>query len=128
MEKLKSHPMQPSEIDVNGTVRFKENKIVDFLLENGSLDMNSLMMLDFSIEDREQFAQLIGYSLNGYSELSYVRDTTYEVAVRMHETKETEQEARIHILEAKLKVVCEGLKRIVPEVFSITSDDLEEGV
>jgi hypothetical protein len=33
-----------------------------------------LMTLDFPQEDREQFAQLMGYSISGYHELSYVSD------------------------------------------------------
>ncbi len=34
--------------------------------------MNDLAVKDFSDEDRCQFAQLIGYSISGYEELSYV--------------------------------------------------------
>ena len=30
-------------------------------------------MLDFAREDREQFAQLIGYSICGFGDLDYVR-------------------------------------------------------
>jgi len=40
-------------------------------------------MIGFPQEDREQFAQLIGYSLSGFGELDYVSDETYEVAERM---------------------------------------------
>jgi hypothetical protein len=43
--------------------------------------MNKLALMKFSDEDREQFAQLIGYSLSGFSELSYVTDKTYKTAV-----------------------------------------------
>jgi hypothetical protein len=39
--------------------------------------MNRLALVPFSDEDRAQFAQLIGYSLNRYSELSYVSDELY---------------------------------------------------
>jgi len=70
-----THPTQPVVV-VNGVKRFKENAIVRFLLNNGGYDMNKLAMLQFSDEDREQFAQLIGYSLGGFSELSYVSDKT----------------------------------------------------
>lgn len=31
-------------------------------------------------EDREQFAQLIGYSLSGFADLSYVSNKTYNAA------------------------------------------------
>jgi hypothetical protein len=71
------HPVQPLERDNLGTVRFKENKIVRFLLDNGPFDLNKLGIMDFTDEDREQFAQLIGYSLCGFAELSYVSEKTF---------------------------------------------------
>jgi len=70
------HPIQPIAPDKNGTMRFKENAIVSYLLDNGPFDMNQLARLPFSNEDWEQFAQLIGYSLSGFGELSYVSDDT----------------------------------------------------
>lgn len=57
-------PIQPIEKDANQTLRFKANAIVKYLLDNGGIDMNKLAVLDFSVEDRQQFAQLIGYSLS----------------------------------------------------------------
>jgi hypothetical protein len=80
------HPLQPLITDNQGVVRFKENAIVRYLLDyNGNpgtkIDLNTLATLPFTQEDREQFAQLIGYSLNGFSELSYVSRETYEIAV-----------------------------------------------
>lgn len=74
------HPMQKITIDKSGTARFVENKIVRTLLDTGPLDMNRLAMLEFSDEDREQFAQLIGYSVSGFGELSYVSDRAYNKA------------------------------------------------
>ena len=56
-------------LDQNGTVRFKRNAIVVHLLENGGIDMNAIARLPFDNRDREQFAQLIGYSVNGFGEL-----------------------------------------------------------
>lgn len=73
-------PVLPLIIDGGGRVRFRTNAIVRFLLDNGPHDMNSLAMGDFSPEDREHFAQLIGYSLDGFGELSYVSEATYEAA------------------------------------------------
>ena len=69
------HPMQPFVRSADGVVRFKPNEIVRFLLDIGGIDMNRLAGLSFSQEDRTQFAQLIGYSLSGFHELSYVPDT-----------------------------------------------------
>lgn len=74
------HPVQPVEDDGNDVIRFKDNKIVRHLLDNGGIDMNQLARLDFSREDRVQFAQLIGYSVSGFSELSYVSDEDYAKA------------------------------------------------
>lgn len=71
------HPIQPLSPDSSGTIRFKANAIVQHLLAHGGFDMNKLAIMDFSVEDREQFAQLIGYSLGGFCELSYVTDETY---------------------------------------------------
>lgn len=65
------HPMQPVVIDASGVARFKENAIVRWLLEAGPFDMNILAVTPFSDEDRRQFAQLIGYSVDGYGSLSY---------------------------------------------------------
>lgn len=76
------HPVQPLIKDEHGIVRFKKNDIVRYLLDAGPFDMNSLAIMPFSQEDHEQFAQLIGYSLSGFSELSYVRDKTYERAAQ----------------------------------------------
>jgi hypothetical protein len=78
-----THPIQPIEADASGILRFRGNAIVRFLLDAGPFDMNTLAMMEFSVADREQFAQLIGYSLSGFSELSYVTDATYEAAVKM---------------------------------------------
>ena len=77
---MNTHPIQPLYKDDSGVVRFKENAIVSFLLDNGPFDMNALAVSQFSNEDREQFAQLIGYSLCGFGDLDYVSDETYERA------------------------------------------------
>ncbi|MCA7900711.1 hypothetical protein LGM39_15130 [Burkholderia cepacia] len=78
---LTKNPMQPIITDRIGTLRFKENAIVRYLLDNGGIDMNKLAMLEFTDADREQFAQLIGYSVSGYGELSYVSDESYDRAI-----------------------------------------------
>lgn len=68
---MTKHPMQPIVTDARGVKRFKANAIVQFLLDAGPYDMNKLAMMPFRVEDRQQFAQLIGYSVDGYEELSY---------------------------------------------------------
>jgi len=77
------NPIQPLVKDTYGKIRFKTNKVVEFLLDNGGLDMNKLALEEFTDNDREQFAQLIGYSLDGYGMLSYVTDETYDTAHRL---------------------------------------------
>lgn len=74
------HPHQPLGLDANGTLRFKPNKIVRFLIDMGTFDMNKLAIMDFSKEDRVQFAQLIGYSRSGFGDLSYVSDEAWEAS------------------------------------------------
>lgn len=77
------HPMQKISQDDQGTFRFVENPIVRYLLDAGPFDMNDLAIRfhgEENQEDAEQFAQLIGYSLGGFSELSYVSDEAYELA------------------------------------------------
>lgn len=76
--------MQPLYIAGDGRIRFKENAIVRHLLTSAGkvgVDLNSIAMDDFSDDDRMQLAQLIGYSLGGYGELSYVSDESYNSAV-----------------------------------------------
>lgn len=73
------HPIQPL-VQRGGVLRFKKNAIVRFLFDSGPFDMNVIARMPFSNEDREQFAQLIGYSLSGFGELSYVSNKTYAAA------------------------------------------------
>jgi hypothetical protein len=121
---MKKHPIQPLEKDDFGVIRFKRNAIVDHLLDKGGIDLNQIACMEFSDEDRQQFAQLIGYSLSGYSELGYVSDDAYEAAERMAEKGESESDARIAALEAKLESIRTGLRVVAAEAFRIHPDDL----
>lgn len=67
---MAKHPMQ-NIVMVDGVARFTENEIVRFLLDAGQFDMNQIARMNFDDEDRAQFAQLIGYSVSGYGNLSY---------------------------------------------------------
>jgi hypothetical protein len=73
MGKVRKHPMQKIVFE-GGVARFQRNKIVEFLLDSGPFDMNGIARLEFDREDRAQFAQLIGYSVSGYGDLSYAID------------------------------------------------------
>lgn len=86
-----SAPMQPLEFDDRGTLRFKENKIVRRLLDYSKqrgYGLNEIALEDFTDDDRMQLAQLIGYSLSGYGELSYVSDESWERAAAATPEKE----------------------------------------
>ena len=78
------HPMQPIVRDRHGVFRFKENKIVRAFYEAASnagvLDLNRVACMNFSREDAEHFAQLIGYSVSGFGDLSYTRRKTVKTA------------------------------------------------
>lgn len=121
-------PMQPLEYDQNDVSRFKSNAIVRHLLDNGGIDMNDLAMVspEFPQEDWEQFAQLIGYSLSGFGELSYVRDDTYDTASKMQRSGVDEKTARINMLEQKLRDTRRHVKSLATGLFRIHSDDLSE--
>lgn len=121
---MAKHPIQPIEVDEDGRARFKQNAIVNRLRTEGPFDMNEIACWDVPREDREQFAQLIGYSLEGASELGYVTDETIETADQMHESGDTEQEARIKVLQAKLDACRKHIKALAPEIFAIHPDDL----
>lgn len=71
---VSDHPMQPVELDGHGVARFRANQIVEYLLDEGGLDLNMLARHGFPNEDWEQFYQLIGYSVSGYGDLSQVSD------------------------------------------------------
>lgn len=65
-------PMQPIVRAADGVIRFRANVLVRYLLDHGSIGLNHLACLpNIPREDRAQLAQLIGYSVSGYGELSY---------------------------------------------------------
>lgn len=76
----KRHPVQPTVVDEHGTLRFLANGLVQYLLDKGGVDMNQLSLLQHKVPRRDyvQFAQLIGYSVSGFGELSYVNNEDWE--------------------------------------------------
>lgn len=71
---MKHFPMQPIELDEHGTVRFKQNRIVRDLLTVASqhgLSLNDIARGSYTQAEAMQLAQLIGYSVGGYGDLSY---------------------------------------------------------
>lgn len=81
----KFHFLQQIVIDDHGVARFRENKIVRFLLDNGNHDLNDLAVMNFTNADRMQFAQLIGYSVSGFGDLNYAASQVVNHADRVVE-------------------------------------------
>ena len=107
----------------DGRECFVPNAIVEWMLNNAytksgeKIDMNFLTMLDFDKEDRQQFAQLTGYSLSGFSSLSYVDEATFYAAKNNSTTE--------NYYEKLVKKLKEDLRKPVSELFEIHPDDLE---
>jgi hypothetical protein len=122
---MAKQPIQPTEIDEQGTLRFRKNALVCHLLDNGGIDLNKLAAVPCSREDREQFAQLIGYSLSGFSELSYVSDETYLAAAKMHEMGVSDTQARLTVLTDLVMKLRAELRDPMAELFGVHPDDLK---
>jgi hypothetical protein len=82
--------MQPIEKSPDGVVRFKGNPIVEYLqvfAKNRGAGLNELATMPFSTQDWEQFMQLLGYSVDGYCDLSMVseasKDAAHEIAQKL---------------------------------------------
>jgi replicative DNA helicase len=123
------NPIQPLAKDARGALRFKANAIVQHLLDSHqSCDMNTLASMDFTDDDRQQFAQLIGYSLSGYGELQrYVDDEAYDTAAHMAEGLD-ERDARIAALQQKLsdlRASVDAMREPMARLLEMHPDDLK---
>lgn len=125
------NPIQPLANDAQGVMRFKANRIVRDLLDFAQprgLGLNEMAMRDYSDDDRQQFAQLIGYSLDGYGELrSYVSDEAYATAAHMAVGLD-ECDARIKALEqklAELRAARDALREPMALLLEMHPDDLK---
>ena len=123
------NPIQPLANDGLGVLRFKANRIVQHLLDtHPACDMNKLACMGFTDDDRQQFAQLIGYSLSGYCSLSsYVDDAAYYAAANVAEGM-SEKDARIAGLEqklAELRAAVDMLREPIARLLEMHPDDLK---
>jgi hypothetical protein len=119
------HPIQPLVIDSHGTLRFQENGIIRKLIDSGVIKLNDVAMLDgITQDDRNQFAQLIGYSLDGYGSLSYADDLTYTTAYHMHHSKKSEVEAKLEYLEGLVSNLRLALRAPIAELFGMHESDI----
>jgi len=121
------NPIQPLVVDDKGVLRFKQNAIVrdllDFASERG-FDLNEIARKNYTRTDRQQLAQLIGYSLSGYGELrSYVDDDSFAAASEMAEGS-TEERARIETLQSTIDRLRAALIAPMADLFGVHPDDL----
>lgn len=77
-----AHPMQPIVVDACGVTRFRANGLINHLVDIGRINLNETATLGFPEADHRQLAQLIGYSIDGYSTLPYVDDEAYDEAAQ----------------------------------------------
>lgn len=120
-------PIQPLAKDAHGRTRFVRNAIVTYLLDiadGQGLGLNHIATMGFPPEDRAQFAQLIGYSLDGFAELSYVDDDTYRAAVAMADGK-SELQARVETLQNELDALRTALREPMARLFGVHPSELE---
>lgn len=123
------NPIQPLSNDDHGVLRFKANAIVQHLLDtHPTCDMNKLACMNFTDDDRQQFAQLIGYSLSGYGDLrSYVNDEAYGMAGHMADGMD-ERDGRIAAQEQKLEEMREAINMLrepLARLLEMHPDDLK---
>lgn len=122
----RKHPIQPLVEDSKGVVRFKKNQIVsdllDFAQERG-FGLHEIARGKYEREDREQFAQLIGYSHSGAGDLGYVSDEVWQAALAMQDGS-TELEARNAYLRERLKTIQDGMRNTIAELYGVHPDDL----
>lgn len=116
------HPIQPLERDDHGVIRFKANAIVRYLLDSGGIDMNKLAVLPFSREDREQFAQLIGYSHSGAHDLGYMSSEVLDAAECQLNSETPELEARNAYLRETIESVKTKLRDGIGELYGVGPD------
>jgi hypothetical protein len=69
-------------LDENGTQRFKQNSVIDFLIGSQSINLNTIAIEfhngKFSIEDLLEFYTQSGYSVSGLMSLSYFENLLIE--------------------------------------------------
>lgn len=104
--------------------RFVSNRIVEKLLEVAPIGLNDIAIMDFTQQERVQFAQLIGYSLSGFSSLSYVDDETFGAAERVTIGID-EKDGRLLELREQIESARDGIRVAATALFKIHPDDLE---
>lgn len=122
------NPIQPVYKDSKGIVRFKENAIVQYLLKNSGIGLNTIAALDVSQTDKEQFDQLTGWSLSGFGDISSTSDETYGAAWLMYETGVTGEQAELQYYKTKLREVQEKMANAIGCLYGMAPEDLLERI
>ena len=126
----RNHPTQPVADDGKGTLRFKPNRIVLRLLDEGPYDLNDIARWRakglVGRDDEVQFAQLIGYSLDGFGTLSYVDDEIYSAVQLMQEEGVGESEARLKYYRDLVARLRAELRHPLSALFECHPDGLWE--
>jgi hypothetical protein len=122
----KPHPIQPLVADKHGVIRFKQNAIVRWLLEAGPFDLNQIAVKDFSREDREQLAQLIGYSHSGAHDLDYMSNEVLDAAEIAYDNGVSELEASNQYLRETLQDIKAKMRDAVATLYGVHPDDLTD--
>ncbi len=126
--KTQPHPIQPLYKDTDGRIKFKANQIVRDLLHLASqhgMDLNNIACRAYSDQDRQQLAQLIGYSLDGYGELrSYVDDAAYAVAEAKSRSKRSDVELERDHYRRELVALRRALRKPMARLFEKHPEDL----
>jgi len=120
------HPMQYIEVDGHGVQRFRANAIVRRLLDEGGIDLNRIACWDVPRADREQFAQLIGYSLCGFAGLGYATEQTCAAADAMANAGMSEIEARLAEANRLIDALRTALREPMADLYDKHPDDLME--
>lgn len=121
--------MQPVQRGSHGEIRFKPNAIVRDIVDNAAnmlaqhpmhrpgLDLNQIITDyhrgKYTQEDVEQFWQMMGYSLSGYAELSFISDETVAAA----------DDAARTAFDLKGPVSCHGNGCTIPGGHEVEEDD-----
>lgn len=115
------HPIQKP-IDVNGTWRFTENKIVSYLVDECSnLNEISAKFRNDHPEDYDQLMMLIGYSISG----APISQAVCNAADEIMKTGKSEYQVRAEIAEEQLKNLRNGLANELADLFEHDAGDLK---
>lgn len=119
------HPIQKIYTSDTKVVRFQPNEIVRHILDKQDINLNDISSLDFNNEDRSQFAQLIGYSVSGWSELPYVSaDECKIVDQKQQALSISDLEAENKSLRKQLITLRILFAKPMAELYDICEEDL----